>query len=369
MTMTAIKEIAKPYREAYQFETRAQCVKEERLYGLEVDITSKCYSGCSYCYASSVSKWDTSKELSTEEWKAFFDEALAMGIRCFSWPGGDPLLRPDWYDLLSYIKEKGDSEVRHFFASPFSSLKSIEDAKKVVEVADDLLIHFDSINKSVFMETHPIRTAPANEWERSLRGIHLLLTAGFNPKNMHLAIPIMKPLLKDIEATFDYFFDFIGIGSYAGGVFKPAGRGREVARLAPSLEDIKYVYELRAKKMRNPAMLAVGPTATGKLYCETTIAVNPEGNIKGCDTLPENMIIGNIREKNLKQIWEENKDQLRCPSPKGFCSECENSHICFGCRANAYYIGRDWHGSDPTCWKNPDGPHVYAEYLSQMEPE
>lgn len=364
--MVQIGDISKYYREAYQFEKRAEYAKQDKLYGLEIDITAKCLSGCSYCYAASVKKWDTSKELTTDEWKKIFDQALDMGIRCFSWPGGDALLRPDWDILLEYLKEKGGNEVRHFFASPFSALQDPKKAKRIVELADDLLVHFDSINKSTFLETHPIDKCSPTEWERSLRGIHLLLDAGYDPKHMHLAIPILKPLLKDIDATFDYFFDYIGVGSYAGGVFKPAGRGGEVARLAPSRADIQYVYELRAKKMNNPAMLALGPTATGKLYCETTIAINPEGYIKGCDTLPNHEVVANLRQENLNDVWEKNKDWLKCPVPEGYCGVCENMHLCFGCRANAYYLGQNWKGSDPSCWQNPDGPRVYNEYLTRI---
>ncbi len=362
--MVEIKDISKCYRDAYQFEKRAEYAKQNKLYGLEVEITRRCFSGCSYCYASFVKKWDTSNELTTKEWKRIFDQAIDMGIRCFSWPGGDALLRSDWDILLEYLKEKGGDEVRHFFASPFSALTDYRKAKRLVELADDLLVHFDSINKSTFLETHPVNRCSSAEWERSLRGIHLLLDAGYDPRHMHLAVPIIKPLIKDMEATFDYFFDYIGVGSYAGGVFKPAGRGWDVARLVPSRAEIRYVYELRAKKMNNPAMLALGPTATGKLYCETTIAVNPEGCVKGCDTLPDSETIADLRQENLKDVWEKNKDSLKCPVPEGHCGVCENRHICYGCRANAYYFGRNWKGSDPSCWNNPDGSEVYNEYLT-----
>ena len=203
-----------------------------------------------------------------------------------------------------------------------------------------------------------------DEWERSLKGLHLLIDNGFNPKKIHLAIPVIKPLIKDMKATFDYFFDYIGVGSFSGAVFKPVGRGTDALEFTPTLEEIQYVYELRAEKMKNKDMLLLGPSSTGKLYCETTIGIGAEGQVKGCAVLPNEFTVANIRDTKLADIWHNYKDKMLCPNPIGYCSGCESSDVCYGCRASAYYFTGSYFNSDPSCWKNPENKKRYNDYLS-----
>ncbi len=368
--MTQLSDISKYYRDAYTMDARVDYLHNRKLFGLEIELTQRCHSGCVYCYASSVKQWDTSNELTRAELVKVIDDALGMGVRAFSWPGGEPLLRKDWDFYLAYAKEKGGDEIVNFLASGMSPITPSK-AKRLVEVADHILVHFDSIVKDTFRITHPSHLAPPNEWENALRGIHLLLEAGFDPKHMHLAIPIVKPLLPTIEATFDYFFDYIGVGSYSGGVFKPVGRGAsaDVSALAPTLDEIKSVYELRSKKMNNPAMLALGSSSIGKIYCATTIGINSEGEVRGCGPFPKEYVVANVRQMGIKEIWETFRDQLKCFDAKGYCAVCESSEICYGCRANALGILKDPYQSDPTCWKNPENLRLYNEYLTNWKPD
>jgi len=170
-----------------------------KLYGLEIDLTAKCFSGCSYCYAGSIREWDTSRELSLEEKKHLIDTAIEGGLKSFSWAGGEPLLCLHWHELLKYTKRKSG---KNFLASTLS-LATPKIAEQLVDVVDNLLFHFDSISKKVFLQTHPL--GRPDEYENSLKGLHMLLDAGFNPKKIHLSFPIVKPLISTAKDTFDFF--------------------------------------------------------------------------------------------------------------------------------------------------------------------
>jgi len=81
------------------------------------------------------------------------------------------------------------------------------------------------------------------------------------------------------------------------------------------------------------------------------VAVMPDGSIFPCRRLP--LPLGNILDASLDKILESNKiyQNLRKRSLiKGKCSTCESTE-CFGCRAMAYAVSKNYLAADPHCWK------------------
>ena len=72
------------------------------------------------------------------------------------------------------------------------------------------------------------------------------------------------------------------------------------------------------------------------------MGVDADGSIKGCLSLPREMIEGNIRTEKLRTIWEdpERFKYNRYFSPdmmEGFCKDCPKSDPCRGgCTVTAY---------------------------------
>ena len=94
------------------------------------------------------------------------------------------------------------------------------------------------------------------------------------------------------------------------------------------------------------------------------IYVEANGNVLPCDFLPE-FAVGNIFERSLTDIVEENKDVLTHQfEVKGYCAQCENNlvhDVCRGCRANAHIYLGDYQAADPCCWMNPEAKEYYWE--------
>ncbi|MBD3314461.1 MAG: radical SAM protein [Chitinivibrionales bacterium] len=72
-----------------------------------LEITYKCNLRCKTCGLAKVAKEKGSQELNTEEWKRIIDELFVLGRRRFTLIGAEPLVRPDVFDLITYIKDNG----------------------------------------------------------------------------------------------------------------------------------------------------------------------------------------------------------------------------------------------------------------------
>src|SRR5260370_13118183 len=70
------------------------------------EATQACDLACVYCRASAQSQGDP-KELTTEQGYRLLDEIRSFGEPLMVFTGGDPLKRPDLYDLIRYSVKIG----------------------------------------------------------------------------------------------------------------------------------------------------------------------------------------------------------------------------------------------------------------------
>ena len=81
------------------------------------------------------------------------------------------------------------------------------------------------------------------------------------------------------------------------------------------------------------------------------ITILPNGDIIPCMLLQ--IKLGNIRERNIVDVWEDSpilaelrdREQL-----KGECGKCRFRDVCAGCRGRAYEVTGDMLSTDPGCW-------------------
>jgi len=70
------------------------------------NLIRRCNLACKHCYSISSDK-DFSDELSTEEVYAVMDDLRAFGVPVLILSGGEPLLRPDIFDISRRAKARG----------------------------------------------------------------------------------------------------------------------------------------------------------------------------------------------------------------------------------------------------------------------
>lgn len=74
----------------------------------QFELTGRCNLDCKMCYVHNLDVATClSKELSTEEWKRIFDEAVKQELLFATLTGGECLLRPDFKELYLHLWKKG----------------------------------------------------------------------------------------------------------------------------------------------------------------------------------------------------------------------------------------------------------------------
>ena len=72
------------------------------------ELTGCCNLNCKMCYVHNMDHVKAkSEELSTQQWKAIFDDAISAGMLFATLSGGECLLRNDFMELYLYLFERG----------------------------------------------------------------------------------------------------------------------------------------------------------------------------------------------------------------------------------------------------------------------
>ncbi len=73
-------------------------------------VTYRCNQRCLYCDMQNIARSQADKaidELDKESLCAIIDEFARLGVKAIAFTGGEPLLREDIYELISYVKKRG----------------------------------------------------------------------------------------------------------------------------------------------------------------------------------------------------------------------------------------------------------------------
>ena len=81
--------------------------------------------------------------------------------------------------------------------------------------------------------------------------------------------------------------------------------------------------------------------------------IETNGDVKPCTFAP--VVIGNVKEKRLDEIWNDMQDSELIKKIKDLktrenpCGECKYLYECAGCRSRTFGLTRSWTESDPSC--------------------
>lgn len=332
------------FYEVFASEGRQQAVREARPYQLAIELTSKCYGSCAYCYATSTES--SQPTLPTYRVLSLIDEAKKIGIQMIYWYGGEPTLHPDWYPLANYATDKGIANV--FILSGLISKKL---ARMLCSVeTTGVLVHIDSVVPESYSQVH---TNPKT-LESKMQGYRNLLEAGYPPEKVMGCITVTRPILSTLEPTLDYFLDEMGASYVIFAAFQGAGFGGDRRHWEPSRSELEWAFKYRAQRLKDENLLRTGISDASKFFCKGYIGVMYDGGVVPCLVIRD-QVAGNIFEESLVDIFQRNRDALLFNfEVKGFCGEgCASRDVCFGCRSDAYFYTGDIQGSDPKCWLNP----------------
>jgi len=335
------------------------------------ELTRSCNLACVHCRAS-AERGPYPGELSTGEVFRVMDEIADVGKPVIILTGGEPLLRPDIFELAAYGTGKG---FRMVMATNGTLFNEETVPRMKASGIQRISISLDGPNA----ETHDAFRKVEGSFEGSLQGIQMARKGGLEFQinttitriNLHLIPDILK-LAVDLGAVALHIFLLV-----------PTGRGKELQEQEISAEDyektLHWFYDqvekvpLQLKATCAPHYYRIlrqrakeeGKKVTQKEFgldamtrgCLGGISfcfISNRGQVQPCGYLELNC--GNVREKSFQEIWSSSgifQNLRNTDGYEGKCGRCEFRKVCGGCRARAYEISGNYMAEEPYCIYEP----------------
>ncbi len=319
------------------------------------NTTNACNLKCSHCYREAGEK--APQELTYSEGLKLIEEIKRAGFHILVFSGGEPLLRPDIYDLISYARSLGLRPV----CGTNGTLLTPQVVRKLRDAgAAAVGISLDSTDP----EKHDRFRGVAGAWQAAREGMENCRAAGL-PFQIHTTVFPWN--YEEIEALTDLALETGARGHHVF-FFVPTGRGKEQVE-AVALEQVEDLL-VRLLQRQTAVPIEIKPTCApqftrvarqchlptrfkrgclaGISYC----IIGPEGDVYPCPYM--DLKVANVRRLPFNEIWRSNEVFLKLREQKygGYCGICSYRRCCGGCRARAFEKG-DYLGEDPLClYKN-----------------
>lgn len=343
------------------------------------EVTQACDLACVHCRASAQPDRDP-QELSTEEGKRLIDQIAGLQVPVFVLTGGDPIKRPDLFELIRYCRQVG---VR---VSLTPSATPLLTRDVIVRLKEAGLARLAVSMDGATAETHDAfrgmsgsfaKTLEAIRWANEI-GLPVQINTTFSRRN----IGEMEQLVARMEQ--------LKISLWSVFFLVPTGRGKladllsadefeevfaRLYRLSKTASfDIKtteaqhyrrYVLQQRVaeRKAGNPEVVkpgmpldTIGRAPRGLNDAKGFVFISHKGDVFPSGFLPQSA--GSIRKQSLVSIYRESPlfVSLRDTSNlEGKCGACEFKEICGGSRSRAYALTGNVYEEEPCCSYFPKG--------------
>ncbi len=341
------------------------------------NLIRRCNLTCKHCYSISADK-DFSGELDTGEIFAVMDDLREFRVPVLILSGGEPLLRPDIFDISRRAKAKG-------FYVGLSTNGTLIDASKI-DAIDEIGYDYVGISIDGLRETHDKFRRKEGAYNQSMRGIALCQERGIRvglrftmtQDNAHELPAMMDKMEADgIDRFYLSHLNYAGRGNHnrtSDAVFQATrealdmlfdrawkdAQGAGVRDYVTGNNDADAIYFLMWVEENMPERLEevrAALTRWGGNSSGVNIAnIDNLGNVHP-DTMWWHYSLGNVRERPFSEIWSDTTDPLMAglkAKPRqvtGRCSACAHLDICGGnTRVRAFQLTGDAWTEDPGCY-------------------
>ncbi len=341
------------------------------------NLIRRCNLTCKHCYSISADK-DFPGELNTKEVFSVMDDLKAFKVPVLILSGGEPLLRPDIYEISKRAKEMG------FYVGLSTNGTLIDESniKRIAAVGYDYLgISIDGLRG-----THDRFRRKEGAFDASMRAIRLCRDHGIKigmrftlTQDNADELPELLQLAEreQIDKFYLSHLNYAGRGNInrkddvvlqttrramdllfetcwqheQQGLAREFVTGNNDADGVYLLQWITRHFPEQAEHMR--AKLAQwGGNSSGVNVAN----IDNMGNVHP-DTFWWDYNLGNVRDRPFPEIWQDTSDPLmaglkaRPRNVKGRCGQCRYFDICGGnTRVRAYQLTGDPWAEDPACY-------------------
>ena len=360
------------------------------------ELTRACQLHCLHCRAE-AQKYRHPLELSLEEGKKLIDDIYEMNNPLLVFTGGDPLERPDVFDIAEYAISKGIRVSITPSATPNVTKEAMKRAKEIgmARWAFSLDGHCAEIHDN-FRGT----TGSFDLTMKAIQYLHELdMPLQINTVISRYNYPYLEEMAELIEK--------LGVVLWSVFFLVPTGRGKQSDMISPAEHEkvFQWLYQLSKRvpfdikttaaqhyrrvviqeKMREQS----GISDTEHIFYEDVVNKGKTGQVSGLgrapkgvndgngfvfishigDVFPSGLLplkAGNVRETALPTIYRESDifKNLRSPDKyKGKCGVCEFNKVCGGSRSRAYHVTGDYMESEPYCVYIPKALRKHKKVL------
>jgi heme d1 biosynthesis radical SAM protein NirJ len=341
------------------------------------NLIRRCNLTCKHCYSISADS-DFPGELTTDEVYRVMDDLKAFRVPVLILSGGEPLLRPDIFDIARRAKAMG------FYVGLSSNGTLINEAN--IAAIDAIGFDYVGVSLDGIADTHDKFRRLAGAFDASLAGIRLCLARGIKvgvrytmtEDNAH-DLPALLALV-EAEGIDKFYFSHL---NYAGrgnrhrgddahhqttreamdllfdtclelhrrGIAKEFVTGNNDADGVHMLHWVRRRFPERAAHI-HAKLVQWGGNASG-----VNVANIDNLGVVHPDTMWWHVPLGNVRERPFGDIWSDLSNPLMAglkAHPRelhGRCGECRYLDICNGSsRVRAQQITGDPWAEDPACY-------------------
>lgn len=315
MSCTDCKSSLEPFRDFWDR------VSEKRIpVSATLELTPRCNFACVHCYCV-VDPARKPQELSTDEWKDVLEQLADAGGITATLTGGDPFVRPDFFEIAEYAR------ARRF------ALRLLTNASFVTERNADRVAALKPLQVSISLygatrATYEAVTGRADFFDRAVAGIDRLHARGVP---MELKFPLLREnfaerhdMIRFAERRGLRWREEVEITPKDDGDRSPLAHALDDDDLATYVRELKGPLEPREKF--DPADQLCRPGVF-------SLVVGPYGDIYPCMQIKKSM--GNLREQPFVEIWEHSEllNRVRGLRAGDFetCNECGHFGACKPC--------------------------------------
>jgi len=333
---------------------------KEPLQSASLRVTMACNLRCKHCYSVAGNKLND--ELSLQEIKRVIDELKQLGAIRIFFTGGEPFMRPDILDILNYTDKNG-------FAMYISTNGTLIDLQTINRLK--LLKHLRTFQVSIdgLRKTHDSIRGVKRTFDKAINTIEIA-----KRKLKNTSITIISTLMQENANEMDKLLKLaikLRVDNFGIVTLYPIKRSAKVKDVS-TLQKYKIFKKLSQIYIKEKPKLKIGllvPPAVipeslseleygGGYVCSfpSLLGINANGEVAPCDGLLsyKELILGNVREKSLNEIWNHPlMKKLRKIKPEeieGVCQRCKYLSFCMGgCRARAYLKYGNFEAPNPLC--------------------
>jgi mycofactocin biosynthetic radical S-adenosylmethionine protein MftC len=315
------------------------------------ELTYACNLACVHCLSSSGRR--DPRELSAAECREVIDTLERMQVFYVNIGGGEPTVRPDFWDLVDYA-------TAHRVGVKFSTNGIKIDPRVARRLAGsdyvDVQISLDGATAEV---NDAVRGA--GSYATARRAMANLAEAGF--RGFKLSVVVTRHnvnQLDELKALADAYGARLRLTR-----LRPSGRGADTwPELHPRPDQQRRLYDWLSahgeQVLTGDSFFHLSPygqplpglnlCGAGRVVC----LIDPVGDVYACPfAIHENFLAGSVRQPGgFAAVWRDSPlfAELRRPQSGGACRSCGFYDSCRGgCMAAKFFTGLPLDGPDPEC--------------------